>query len=297
MKIYYHIKPFIPRRVQIFLRRRIAMRKRQMTADIWPIDRSAAGPPRGWHGWPDGKRFAFILTHDVEGQRGHDKCHQLSQLEESMGFRSSYNFVPGDYRVVADLRTDLAARNFEVGVHGYTHDGTLYRSRETFRSQALQINRVLKEWDAVGFRSPAMYHNLEWIHDLDIEYDASTFDTDPFEPQPDGIGTIFPFVVTGNNGKKGYVELPYTLPQDFTLFVIMKEKNIDIWKAKLDWIAQHRGMALLITHPDYMSFNGTPLAADEYPAELYREFLEYVATSYAGDYWHALPRQVAGHMW
>ena len=296
MKIYYHIKPFIPRGVQIYLRRKIALRKRQRTADVWPIDRSSAGPPHGWCGWPDDKRFALVLTHDVETGHGLDKCDRLAQLEATLGFRSSFNFVPGDYRVVADLRHDLAANNFEVGVHGFTHDGTLYRSRETFRSQAVQINRILREWDAVGFRSPAMHHNLEWIHDLDIEYDASTFDTDPFEPQPDGAGTIFPFIVTGGNGRKGYVELPYTLPQDFTLFVIMKEKNIDIWKAKLDWIAQNRGMALLITHPDYMCFDGAAPKTGEYPVELYREFLEYVATAYAGDYWHALPKQVAGHM-
>jgi len=34
-----------------------------------------------------------------------------------------------------------------------------------------------------GFSLPSMHHNLEWIGELDIEYDASTFDTDPFEPQ------------------------------------------------------------------------------------------------------------------
>ncbi len=296
MKLYYHIKPFIPRGVQIYLRSRIARRKRMRTTDIWPIDHRFAAPPHGWSGWPEGKRFAFVLTHDVEGQRGHDKCHKLAELEESLGFRSSFNFVPADYPVVASLRHNLAARDFEVGVHGYTHDGTLYRSRETFLRQAQQINRVLKEWDAVGFRSPAMHHNLEWIHDLEIEYDASTFDTDPFEPQPDGAGTIFPFLVRGDSGCRGYVELPYTLPQDFTLFVIMKERNIDIWKTKLDWIAHHRGMALLITHPDYMSFDGSAPGMDEYPAERYREFLEYVATTYAGEFWHALPKQVACHM-
>src|ERR1700746_3430317 len=50
-----------------------------------------------------------------------------------------------------------------------------------------------------------MFHKLDWLHDLDIEYDASTFDTDPFEPQPDGHGTIFPFwVPKGDDG--GYVE-------------------------------------------------------------------------------------------
>ena len=139
-----------------------------------------------------------------------------------------------------------------------------------------------------------MYHNLEWIGELDIEYDSSTFDTDPFEPQPDGVSTIFPFWVLGNSTQKGYIELPYTLPQDHCLFVIMGEKNIDIWKKKLDWIAEQGGMALLITHPDYMSFEGKNPSTEEYPAEYYRHFLNYIQAKYKDSYWHALPRDVAG---
>jgi GNAT superfamily N-acetyltransferase len=90
------------------------------------------------------------------------------------------------------------------------------------------------------------------------------------------------------------VELPYTLPQDFLLFVLMQEKNIDIWKKKLDWIADQGGMALFITHPNYMNFNfnNTP-SYDEYPVKYYEEFLEYIKSKYEGQYWHALPRDVA----
>jgi len=36
----------------------------------------------------------------------------------------------------------------------------------------------------------------------------------------------------------------------------MKEKNINIWKHKLDWVASKGGMAFLNTHPDFMNFNG-----------------------------------------
>jgi hypothetical protein len=54
---------------------------------------------------------------------------------------------------------------------------------------------------------------------------------------------------------KGYVELPYTLPQDFMLFIIMQEKNIDIWKRKIDWLAEKRAMILVDTHPDFMDFD------------------------------------------
>ena len=142
-----------------------------------------------------------------------------------------------------------------------------------------------------------MHHNLKWLHDLNVEYDASTFDTDPFEPQSDGVGTIFPFWVRKNAGHTGYVELPYTLPQDFTLFVLMKERNIDIWKQKLDWIVEKGGMALLNVHPDYMKFDGGKLGIEEYPAEYYKEFLEHVKTKYKGQYWHALPRDITHYFY
>ena len=78
-----------------------------------------------------------------------------------------------------------------------------------------------------------MHHNLKWIGNLDIQYDASTFDVDPFEPQPDGMTTVFPFIVGNPDIGRRYVELPYTLPQDFTLFVIMRQRSNDIWKKRI----------------------------------------------------------------
>ena len=105
--------------------------------------------------------------------------------------------------------------------------------------------------------------------------------------------TIFPFVVKGHGSRKGYIELPYTLPQDFTVFVLMKEKTVNIWKQKLDWIAERGGMALLNTHPDYMNFTGTRPHYEEYPAEYYEEFLQYVKTKYEDRYWHVLPKEMA----
>jgi hypothetical protein len=290
---FYRIKPYIPRTVQIFIRRQIALRKRECCGDIWPISKESAKKPHGWGGWPDDKQFALVLTHDVESATGVDKCLQVMELEEKLGFRSSFNFVPADYAVDSNLRHSLTKRNFEVGVHGLSHDGSLYKSKEIFQSQALHINRYLKEWGAVGFRSPAMHHNLDWIRELDIEYDASTFDTDPFEPQPDGMHTIFPFWVNGDSHHKGYVELPYTLPQDFTLFVILKEKSINVWKRKLDWIAANGGMALLITHPDYMNFGASSLKVDEFPVKLYEDFLKYIRDNYEGRYWHVLSKDMA----
>jgi len=291
---YYHLRPFIPRIAQIALRRMVINRKRALCAGIWPIDENAGKPPEGFSGWPDKKKFALVLTHDIETAKGLGKCHKLAKLDEEFGFKSSFSFVPKRYSVPPELRRQLVSKGFEVGVHGLYHDGKLYMSKKIFQSRAKEINAYIKEWEAKGFRSPSMHNKLEWIHELNIEYDSSTFDTDPFEPESKGMGTIFPFRVSKDSaGDKGYIELPYTLPQDFTLFILMKEKNIDIWKQKLDWIVKKGGMALVVAHPDYMNFGNLKLGIDEYPVDYYIDFLNYVKKEYKGQYWTALPENIA----
>jgi len=237
----------------------------------------------------------LVLTHDVEGHRGLESVTQLAELEMKLGFRSSFNFIPeGEYSVPSALRTWLTDRGFEVGVHDLHHDGRLYCSRKSFRRKARRINNYLEEWNAVGFRSAFMLRNLDWIQELNIRYDSSTFDTDPFEPQPNGVGTIYPFYVEGSHGEEGYVELPYTLPQDSTLFLLLKGYNVRrIWQEKLDWIAERGGMALVNVHPDYVAFGGKSHALSSYPVALYLEFLNWLKQKYAGEYWPAKPAEIA----
>jgi hypothetical protein len=165
-----------------------------------------------------------------------------------------------------------------------------------------------------------MFRNLDWIGYLDLEYDMSTFDTDPFEPQPDGVGTIFPFIVYRNSvqgpgfkvqdfnstdptnsrntinstdSKNFFIELPYTLPQDHLLFIVLRERDIGTWRRKIDWIAGKGGMALLNTHPDYMTPSARNGCKEEYPISFYIEFLNYISNRYKGEYWHGLPRETA----
>jgi glycosyltransferase involved in cell wall biosynthesis/peptidoglycan/xylan/chitin deacetylase (PgdA/CDA1 family) len=291
-RAYYFFKPIVPWRMRLALRRWRADRRRRAFANVWPIEPNSGRAPKSWPGWPEGKRFAFVLTHDVEGSKGLARVEQLMNIEVQHGFRSSFNFVPeGEYQVPDKVRAVLERSGFEVGVHGLDHEGKLYRSKAGFIADASRINGYARQWNVSGFRSPLMQHKLGWLHRLDVEYDASTFDTDPFEPEPYGAGTIFPFWVPGTNGG-GYVELPYTLVQDFNLFKVLREQSVEIWKRKVDWIAEHGGMALLNTHPDYMCFGGRQ-ARDEYPVSHYEAFLRYVRDKYEGSYWAAQPKEVA----
>jgi glycosyltransferase involved in cell wall biosynthesis/peptidoglycan/xylan/chitin deacetylase (PgdA/CDA1 family) len=291
-KTYYLLKPWIPWSVRVAMRKWRARRILARCGDVWPIDDRAGFVPPGWPGWPDGKRCAFVLTHDVERTKGLRRVEQLMELEAKYGFRSSFNFVPeSEYRVPDALRNTIERRGFETGVHGLYHDGKLYSSPSVFAERASRIRQYVEAWGAKGFRSPLMQHKLGWLHALGVEYDSSTFDTDPFEPQSDGMVTIFPFWVQGPDGS-GYVELPYTLVQDFTLFLVLGQRNPDIWKQKLDWLVERGGMALLNTHPDYMCFGDAPRERDEFPIAHYEEFLRYARDRYGDVLWHALPREV-----
>lgn len=305
-RIWYRLKPYLPRACRMTLRRWYSRRVLRRSEDIWPILPGSERPPEGWPGWPEGRQFAFVLTHDVEGPLGLAKVKRLAELEMSLGFRSSFNLIPeGPYRVPEELRHWLEVRGFEVGVHDLHHDGHLFRNRETFRENARKINRYLREWNAVGFRAGFMLRCLHWLHDLEIEYDTSTFDTDPFEPMPDGAGMIFPYWVPSPLGTpgadagsslrapRGYVELPYTLVQDSTLFLLLEADSPEIWLRKLDWIARHGGMALVNVHPDYLRFPDESGNSYSFPVEHYRQLLIHVGECYAGRYWHVPPGEVA----
>src|ERR1035437_5956107 len=113
-------------------------------------------------------------------------------------------------------------------------------------------------------------------------------------PQACGMGRIFPYWVQSPNGQgRGFVEMPYTLPQDFTLFALLEEKTNAIWRRKLDWIAGKGGMALIKTHPDYMAFHGEDKRMERYPVELYTDLLDYIRSHYEGEYWLAQPSEMA----
>ena len=300
--IYYLVKPFLPWKLRMTVRRWHAAWLRRRAGNTWPILPTTGRPPENWPGWPAGHGFAVVLTHDVEGPEGLARVRRLAELEMSLGFRSSFNFVPeGSYEVPDELREWLCRNGFEVGVHDLHHDGSLYRGRSAFRRQATKINHYLRTWRARGFRSGFMLNNLEWLQDLDIQYDASTFDNDPFEPQPVGAGTIFPFWVTRKPelnsadcaGKRGgYVELPYTLPQDSTLFLLLREASPELWLRKLDWVAGNGGMALVNVHPDYLHFPDESATAKTYPVEHYQHLLSAMRNRGSAA-WRALPTEVA----
>ena len=75
-KIYYIVRLIMPRSLQITVRRYLCIYMKDKY-DYWPIDKKAGFIPDGWKGWPDNKKFAVVLTHDVDTAKGQKKCLNL----------------------------------------------------------------------------------------------------------------------------------------------------------------------------------------------------------------------------
>lgn len=291
IRAFYAVKPVVPRRAQLGLRRLAARRQRRARFPRWPAESvllrrraevlrtalAASGRERMpvVNLWPGRARFAFVLTHDVEGPAGLERIGELLDVERSYGFVSSWNFC-GDWYPLAPEHLDAVRRaGCEVGLHGIKHDGRLFESHATLRRHLPAIRDTMRAWGAVGFRSPALRRNAEWMHELPARYDSSFPDTDPFQPQPGGCCAVHPFFFGD------LVELPVTLAQDFMLFELLRARDIGIWTEKADWLAAHHGLVNVIVHPDYL----TP--------ERLRHYERLLAHLAAADGWHALPRDAA----
>jgi len=291
--LYYRLKPLIPRPVQLALRRSYVSRQAKQSFPAWPVEtrvpdlvaayvrqfiaRLDGGSLRRVGFWPDGKRAALVLTHDVEWDAGLRQAPALAAIEKRLGFTSCWNLVPERYPIDWSIVDALRSEGHEVGIHGLKHDGRLFQSRAIFEDRMRQIASYAEKWRAAGFRSPSMLRNAAWMTSLPFEYDSSFPDTDPYEPQPGGCCSPWPYFM-GN-----VVELPLTMPQDHTLFEILGRDDIAIWKQKAGWLMQVGGIIVLNVHPDYMT---TPRRLG-----LYESLLEFLWAQEG--VWHALPRTVA----
>jgi peptidoglycan/xylan/chitin deacetylase (PgdA/CDA1 family) len=292
-RAYYRVRPLLPRPAQLAARRAFARVQARATFPAWPVEtaaddlarlvlalaaEAAGGPLPTTPAWPHGHDWALVLTHDVETASGLGAVEPLRRLEERYGYRSSWNLVPERYRTPDELVAELGDAGHEIGVHGLRHDGRDLASLRLLERRLPRIRAAAERWGAVGFRAPATQRRWEWMPLLGFEYDSSYPDTDPYEPQAGGCCTWLPFF----NGD--LVELPITVPQDHTVFEILGREDEELWVEKIEFLRSRGGMALVLTHPDYLPPGSRAFGA-----------YERLLARYADDetVWKPLPREVA----
>jgi peptidoglycan/xylan/chitin deacetylase (PgdA/CDA1 family) len=287
-----------------WLRRRgrdiaVARRRRTLSAGFpaWPVEPSIealraihrlartalGGQPRA--PWPEGRRFAIVLTHDVDDPSNLTTAHALAADEAQHRLRSAWYVVGADRPPDRAGLQSLLDAGHELGLHDAHHDnrgaflpaGELATRLETCREliDALQMR---------GYRSPSLLRTKALYGALRdrFAYDSSIPDTSLL-PRRNGCATVLPFQVDG------VLVLPLTLPSDGQLLSLGLDADAiaNAWIEKAQWVRSAGGVAMVLTHPE-------PGFAQE-PAvrEAYRRFLAWAATQ--ADAWHALPRELAAH--
>ena len=273
---YYLVRPFLSVSVRRILQRAALKRSNSQTFPHWPVDftsdeilkeilaaamaaKKLDRIPFIWF-WPDGHKSCAVLTHDVETRVGLKFCPELMKIDDSHGIKSSFQIIPENrYEVTEEQLDHFRLNGFEINVHDLNHDGQLFSDRDRFLERAKKISHYGKHFRAHGFRAGALYRNQQWFDQLDFAYDMSVPNNGRFDPQPGGCCTVFPYFI-GN-----LLEIPVTAIQDYTLFNVLNDYSISVWRQQIQLISEHHGLTSIIVHPDYLT---TDRAKDTYTALL-----------------------------
>jgi hypothetical protein len=262
-KVYYFLRPLLPVRVRKHLQRIRLKGWDEISFPRWPVDFTVdtlmeqalslvlkSGRthriPFVWF-WPDGAPGCSIMTHDVEASAGLKFCGALMDMDDSFDIKSAFQVVPEErYETTQRFLDGIRSRGFEVNVHDLNHDGSLFVEKKEFLRRAERINKYVAEFRTQGFRAGAMYRNQDWYQAFNFSYDMSVPNVAHLEPQRGGCCTVMPYFI----GK--ILEIPLTTIQDYSLFHILGDYSIDLWKQQIDLILKRNGLISFIIHPDYV---------------------------------------------
>lgn len=295
-KIYYGVRELLPVSVRRHLQKSYFRDWQKIPFPYWPVDFTADALHREflklvmktnqiskipfiWF-WPEGANSCSILTHDVETASGRDYSSTLMDINLAHGFRASFQVIPEKrYEVPESYWNEIRNRGFEFNVHDLNHDGYLYYDKNEFLRRAQLINGYVKKYQARGFRAGAMYRNVDWLSAYEFSYDMSVPNVAHLEPQRGGCCTVMPYFI-GN-----ILEIPLTTAQDYSVFNILEQFSIDLWKRQISMILQHNGLISLLSHPDYL--------IDPKPRAIYEQLLTHLRkVCDDNNVWHALPGDV-----
>jgi len=283
----------LPPRLRAWARRLLAPKKPAgVCFPRWPIEPSLeawrhigqaaglTGPP--WT-WPDGAGCALCLSHDVDTAVGQKNAEALAEVEESLGLRSVWFLLAGNYEIDAALWQEMAARGHEIACHGLNHDFKLgYLPPNKMAARLDKSLARLAQFKPQGFRTPGFFRTPALMEALAerFSYDSSLPDTRS-QPAPNGCASLFPFRLGG------LTELPVTMPADGEMIALGlgAYERTALWREKAGWIKSLGGLIHLLTHPD-PEFTAT---ADE--RETYRRFLAELLDG-PEKVWAALPLQI-----
>ena len=293
---YYAVRPVLPVSIRRVFQKAYLQGRKEALFPHRPVDSSVEAilekllvialkakgldtVPFIWF-WPKGASACAVITHDVEALLGRDFCSHLMDIDDEFGVKASFQIVPERrYPVPETFLEAIRRRGFEVNIHDLNHDGHLYSEKAEFLRRVRLINQYGRKYGALGFRSAVLYRRPDWLHALQFNYDMSIPNVAHMEPQPGGCCTLFPYFIGS------ILEMPVTTTQDYTLFHILRQYSVELWKTQISLIQRRHGLISFIIHPDYIAKNKAQ--------RVYKDLLGYLThLRSTTNIWIALPREV-----
>ncbi len=233
--------------------------------------------------YPGNKKFAAVLTHDIESADGVNNINAFRTIERNYNIVSAWSLVSDLYAVQDKILYELIEEGCEIFSHGYMHDGRLpyLSSREIrWRLEHLFLEKPWLREYVKGFRSGQLLRSERLSKEIShvFDYDLTRPDTELYGPyrRTTGCCTVFPF-----RNSFGTIEMPLTIPQDYHLLKICKKtpgELLRIWNEKIDYIENLGGVAVFDIHPDsYISGNTKMLQVYDDLLKLLIERNAYIA--------------------
>ena len=212
--------------------------------------------------WPDGKRCALVLSHDVDTARQESGIELLARVAEDRGIRSTFSFVGKNLASYRSLLRRLRSAGHEIALHDRYHDNQVaFLAEDAIVKRLTPLKEQMAEHGIEGFRSPSWYTSPQlWraLKRMGFSYDMSVVDSWPFfdRSRNFGVASIFPFRYGG------LTIVPNTIPYDGPprMCGYRVGEILTFWKPKLDWIGRNGGLIMLNVHPDRW-WSGTAKAA------------------------------------
>lgn len=255
-----------------------------LRASLWAGAAAKAGHQLERPSYPDARRGAVVLTHDIDSRADIGGIPELRALESRFDLPSSVGFIPHISWPERAIIEKLVADGCEIYCHDLGHNGKLpYKSLAAIRAgfegffDANPYARPLLR----GFRSGQLLMSAELLGVLAewFAYDLSLPDTERGGPYGSSAGcaSVYPFLTNG------LLEIPLTMPQDYYLTNVEhydSPKMLSVWKDKLEAVLARGGVAVVNTHPVWT----TPRRPAVWAA--YEGLLEAIAKS---DAWVTTP--------
>lgn len=237
----------------------------------------------------NGKKYACLMTHDIDTRKGLQRAKHLKKLEEKYDMPSAWYIPSEHYKLDTETVKELANHG-EIGAHDTRHDGKLaqlprQKLVKRFREAKQTLEKIVN-CSVDGFRAPLLQHNVDIIRALEdagYTYDTSIPTWEPKHPyimKPHGIGSVNPLKMSK------IVEIPVSLPQDHQMINVLgltPKQTVETWMKLKEVVRDIGGICVVLVHPDYELTHSKNL-------KTYEDLINNFATD---DAWVTLPNEIA----